>query len=92
MKIDDAIRRYESWSKDDRIETFIREEHRQIADWLKELKNYKKSCDDFEDKLHSMFDHIWDCELDHPLFQDTVGELMGAVIQTYKNMSNKENE
>ena len=31
-----------------------------------------------------MFDHIWDCEIDHPVYQDTVGELMEAVIQTYE--------
>lgn len=37
----------------------------------------------FEEKIHEMFDSIWDCEIDHPLFQDTVGELMEAVIQAY---------
>ena len=37
MKIEDAIKRYESWAEDDRIDVFIRKEHRQIADWLKEL-------------------------------------------------------
>lgn len=38
MKIEDAIKRYESWAEDDRIDVLIRKEHRQIADWLKELK------------------------------------------------------
>ena len=38
MKIEDAIRRYESWAEDDRIDVLIRKEHRQVADWLKELK------------------------------------------------------
>lgn len=38
---------------------------------------------DFEKQLHSMFDHIWDCEIDHPMFQDTVGELMEAVLQAF---------
>lgn len=38
MKIEDAIKRYESWAEDDRIDVRIRKEHRQIADWLKELK------------------------------------------------------
>lgn len=38
----------------------------------------------FEKELHAMFDDIWDCEIDHPLFQDTVGELMEAVIQAYE--------
>lgn len=37
MKIEDAIKRYESWAEDDRIDVRIRKEHRQIADWLKEL-------------------------------------------------------
>ena len=39
---------------------------------------------DFEKELHAMFDNIWDCEIDHPLFQDTVGELMEAVIQAHE--------
>lgn len=38
MKIEDAIKRYESWAEDDRIDVLIRKEHRQMADWLKELK------------------------------------------------------
>ena len=37
----------------------------------------------FEDEIYSMFSHIWECEIDHPIFQDTVGELMTAVIQCY---------
>lgn len=37
----------------------------------------------FEEKIYGMFDSIWDCEIDHPVFQDTVGELMEAVIQAY---------
>lgn len=41
---------------------------------------------EFEKQLHSMFDHIWECEIDHPVFQDTVGELMSAVIQCYNNL------
>lgn len=40
--------------------------------------------DNFEKMLHDMFDSIWDCEIDHPLFQDTVGELMKAVIEAHK--------
>ena len=38
MKIEDAIKRYESWAEDDRIDVLIRKEHRQMADWLKEHK------------------------------------------------------
>lgn len=41
MKIEDAIKRYESWADDDRIDVLIRKEHRQMADWLKELKTDK---------------------------------------------------
>lgn len=41
---------------------------------------------EFEQKIHNMFDHIWDCEIEHPFFQDTVGELMQAVIQCYQNL------
>ena len=40
---------------------------------------------EFEKQLHDMFDHIWDCKIDHPVFQDTVGDLMSAVIQAHYN-------
>ena len=40
----------------------------------------------FEKQIHAMFDHIWDCEIDHPVFQDTVGDLMAAVIQCHKGL------
>ena len=39
----------------------------------------------FEEKIRGMFDSIWGCEIDHPVFQDTVGELMGAVIALWDN-------
>jgi len=39
---------------------------------------------DFEKMLRGMFSSIWDCEIDHPLWQDTVGEIMTAVIQTHE--------
>lgn len=41
---------------------------------------------DFEKMIHNMFDHIWDCDINHPVFEDTVGDLMNAVIQCYKNL------
>lgn len=47
---------------------------------------------DFEKQIHGMFDHIWDCEIEHPMFQDTVGELMQAVIQCYQNLPSAEPE
>ena len=39
----------------------------------------------FEEKIRGMFDSIWDCEIDHPMYQDTVGELMGEVIALWDN-------
>ena len=45
----------------------------------------EQKCDNFEKGLHDMFDHIWDCEINHPVFQDTVGDLMRAVIQLHNN-------
>lgn len=45
---------------------------------------------DFEKRLHDMFDHIWECEIDHPVYQDTVGELMSAVIQAHYNSAQPE--
>lgn len=44
----------------------------------------------FERAIHSMFDHIWHCEIEHPVFQDTVGELMTAVIEAYNNLQNQD--
>ena len=38
MKLEDAIKRYEFWAEDDRIDEFIRRDHRKMADWLKELE------------------------------------------------------
>lgn len=48
------------------------------------------SPDDFKEKLLSMFSSIWDCEIEHPVFQDKVGELMAAVIQLYKQAVKRE--
>lgn len=45
---------------------------------------------DFEIQIHAMFDHIWDCEIEHPVFQDTVGDLMEAVIQVHNNAAQPE--
>jgi hypothetical protein len=45
---------------------------------------------DFEKQIHAMFDHIWDCEIEHPIFQDTVGDLMKAVIQAHNNSAQQE--
>lgn len=46
----------------------------------------ERKTEDFEKGLHDMFDHIWNCEIEHPIFQDTVGELMQAVIQLYRRV------
>lgn len=48
--------------------------------------------DNFEKQIHSMFDHIWDCNIDHPVFEDTVGDLMEAVIQCYQNLTSAQPE
>ena len=45
MTIEDAIRRYENWAKDDRIDLRIRKEHEQIAEWLKELQRLRPPAD-----------------------------------------------
>ena len=44
----------------------------------------------FEESIHGMFDHIWDCEIDHPAFQETVGDLMTDVIQAFNNSAQPE--
>lgn len=40
--------------------------------------------EEFKNGLLKMFSSIWECEIDHPMFQDTVGELMDGVMQLYK--------
>lgn len=50
---------------------------------LKEQEQIK-SPDEFRSVLLGMFDSIWDVEIDHPIFQDTVGELMEGVLQAYR--------
>ena len=47
---------------------------------------------EFEKSLHEMFDSIWDCDINHPIFQDTVGELMEAVLQAYDTVNGKKME
>ena len=59
-----------------------------IAKALEELPSAQpeRKTEDFEKGLHDMFDHIWNCEIEHPMFEDTVGELMQAVIQLYRRV------
>ena len=64
---------------------------RVISD-LKMLPSAQPERKDFEKQIHDMFDHIWDCEIDHPVFQDTVGELMNAVIQAHNNSAQPETQ
>jgi len=46
--------------------------------------------EEFKDGLLKMFSSIWECEIDHPMFQDTVGELMNGVMQLYKKAVKRE--
>ena len=46
-----------------------------------------ESADEFEKKIYAMFDSVWDCKIEHPVFDDTVGDMMRAVIQCYKKLS-----
>ena len=55
------------------------------ADALALLKEHEvMSPDEFKNGLLKMFSSIWDCEIEHPVFQDKVGDLMSAVLQLYK--------
>lgn len=60
------------------------------AEILKALPSAQPEQRDLEKQLHDMFDHIWDCEIDHPVYQDTVGDLMSAVIQAHYNSAQPE--
>ena len=44
-----------------------------------------KTPKEFEHDLRKMFSSVWDCEIDNIFWDDTVGDLMDAVIQSYKN-------
>ena len=63
-----------------------------VRDALELLKEQKKikSPDEFKSLLLGMFDSIWDVEIDHPVFQDTVGELMEDVLQAYRQAVKRE--
>ena len=50
---------------------------------LLEKQKQIKTPDEFKSLLLGMFDSIWDVEIDHPVFQDKVGELMEGVLQAY---------
>lgn len=64
----------------------------QAADIISTLPSAQPQENDkgFANQIHAMFDHIWDCEIEHPVFQDTVGDLMQAVIQAYHNAAQPE--
>ena len=42
--------------------------------------------DEFVKGLDKMFDTIYDCEIDHPVFQDTVRDIINAVIELYDTL------
>ena len=62
----------------------VRLMHDDAIELLKILERIK-SVDEFKNELLSMFSSIWDVEIDHPIFQDTVGELMKGVLQAYEH-------
>lgn len=73
------------------LETRAAREHRTLSnmivsillDEIERKEHDVMSPDEFKNGLLEMFSSIWDCEIDHPAFQDTVGELMSAVMQLY---------
>lgn len=42
LNLDKFISRYEYWAEDESISENIRKEHRQLAEWLKELKQLRE--------------------------------------------------
>ena len=59
--------------------------HEMYTDVIALLKEQEiMSPDKFKGKILCMFSSIWDCEIDHPVFQDKVGELMDAVVDLYR--------
>ena len=46
---------------------------------------------DFKQMIQDMFSSIWDCEIDHPMFQETVGELMTAAIHAHEKCVSESN-
>lgn len=65
----------------------------EVVKELKQLPSAQLTREEFENELHNMFGHIWDCEIDHPIFQDTVGDIMEAVILlVYNNYTGKKGE
>ena len=38
---------------------------------------------EFAEAVRAMFANIWDCKIDHPQYQDTVGEILEKVIELH---------
>lgn len=51
------------------------------------LKNAQPQLDaEFAEAVRAMFADIWDREIDHPRFQDTVGEILEKVIELHNSV------
>ena len=81
--MDDAIALLKEQGHKDKIFHALEDDWKRLKELLKEQEQIK-SPDEFKSLLLGMFDSIWDVEIDHPVFQDTVGELMEGVLQAYK--------
>lgn len=44
----------------------------------------------FFNGLWEKFGDVWDCEIDHPKYQDTVGDMMRDVIKIYRELPTAE--
>lgn len=53
----------------------------------KQVKDAQPQLDaEFAEAVRAMFADIWDREIDHPKYQDTVGEILEDVIKLYNSV------
>lgn len=60
MTLDEAIIHAKELSENQSVCKDCREEHKQLAAWLDELKQYKEKNEHFEEKVETNFDHYKD--------------------------------
>lgn len=57
----------------------------EVRDRLRELPTASKH-DEFEKRLIDTFAPIMECDINHPIYQDTVAEIIQGVMQIYDEL------
>lgn len=75
------------WNDDDEYELGRNNQWEYDVESINEIRPVSTSRhNEFVKGLDDMFDTIYDCEIEHPVFQDTVRDIIGAVIKLYDTL------